>query len=105
MDLILTGRGVSGDEARAMGLANRLVEPGRALDESVALAKRLAKFPQRCMRSDRRSAYDQWSLDLAEALVHETRLGLEVVKSGETGEGANRFASGAGRHGSYEDFE
>jgi enoyl-CoA hydratase len=105
MDLILTGRGVSGDEARAMGLANRLVEPGRALDESVALAKRLAKFPQLCMRSDRRSAYDQWSLDLAEALVHETRLGLEVVESGETGEGAKRFASGAGRHGSYEDFE
>jgi enoyl-CoA hydratase len=105
MDLILTGRGVSGDEARAMGLANRLVEPGRALAESVAMAKRLAKFPQHCMRSDRRSAYDQWSLDLPEALVHETRLGLEVVESGETGEGAKRFATGAGRHGSFEDFD
>jgi enoyl-CoA hydratase len=105
MDLILTGRGVSGDEARLMGLANRLVEPGRALDESVALAKQLAKFPQCCMRSDRRSAYDQWSLDLAEALVHETRLGIEVVESGETGKGAKQFAAGAGRHGSFEDFE
>jgi len=105
MDLILTGRGVSGDEARLMGLANRLVEPGRALDESVALAKRLAKFPQHCMRSDRRSAYDQWSLDLAEALVHETRLGIEVIESGETGKGAKQFAAGAGRHGSFEDFE
>jgi len=105
MDLILTGRGVSGDEARAMGLANRLTRPGRALEESVALAKRLAKFPQRCMRSDRRSAYDQWSLDLAEALVRETQLGLEVLESGETLEGAKQFATGAGRHGSFDDFE
>jgi len=105
MDLILTGRGVSGDEARMMGLANRLVDPGCALEESVALAKRLAKFPQRCMRSDRRSAYDQWSLDLAQALLHETRLGIEVVKSGETAMGAQQFAAGAGRHGSFEDFE
>ena len=70
-----------------------------------ALAKQLAKFPQRCMRSDRRSAYDQWSLDLPQALVHETRLGIEVVESGETGEGAKQFAAGAGRHGSFEDFE
>jgi enoyl-CoA hydratase len=71
----------------------------------VALAKQLAKFPQLCMRSDRRSAYDQWSLDLPEALVHETRLGIEVIESGETGRGAQQFAAGAGRHGSFEDFE
>jgi enoyl-CoA hydratase len=105
MDLILTGRGVSGDEARAMGLANRLVPPGRAVAEAVALARRLAKFPQLCMRSDRRCAYDHWSLELDEALLHETRLGLEVIRSGETLDGAQRFASGAGRHGSFEDFE
>jgi enoyl-CoA hydratase len=105
MDMILTGRGVSGEEARAMGLANRLVEPGRTLEEAVALAQRLAKFPQRCMRSDRRSAIDQWSLGQDEALLHEMRLGLEVIQSGETRDGAARFASGAGRHGSFEDFE
>lgn len=102
LDLILTGRGVSGEEARMMGLANRLVEPGRALAEAVALAKQLAEFPQRCMRSDRRSSYEQWSLSLEEALRRETQLGLEVIRSGETLEGAKRFAAGAGRHGSFE---
>jgi enoyl-CoA hydratase len=58
MDMILTGRGVSGDEALRMGLANRIVEPGQALEAAIQLAKDLAHFPQRCMRSDRLSAYE-----------------------------------------------
>jgi len=102
LDLILTGRGVSGEEAKAMGLANRLCEPGRALEEALELAKSLARFPQRCLRSDRLSAITQWGMDLDTALANETRLGLEVIRSGETLEGAKRFASGAGRHGKFE---
>jgi enoyl-CoA hydratase len=102
LDMILTGRGVSGDEARLMGLANRLVDPGKALEEAVSLAKQLAAFPQLCMRADRTSSYAQWDLSLGEALREETRGGVEVIRSGETQEGARRFASGAGRHGSFE---
>ena len=102
LDLILTGRGVSGDEARAMGLANRVVAPGAALEEAVALARQLAGFPQRCMRADRRSVHEQWSRSLDEALLAETEGGLEVIRSGETREGASRFAAGAGRHGRFD---
>ena len=102
LDLILTGRGVSGDEALRMGLANRLVEPGSARAEAVALARQLAAFPQRCLRSDRLSSYAQWTLSLDDALAEETRLGLDVIRSGETAAGAQRFAAGAGRHGKLE---
>lgn len=102
LDLILTGRGVSGDEARMMGLANRLVEPGQALPDALELARQLAAFPQRCLRGDRASSYDQWHLGLEQALVHETRIGLDVIRSGETLDGARRFSSGAGRHGEFE---
>jgi enoyl-CoA hydratase len=101
LDLILTGRGVSGDEARMMGLANRLAEPGKACTDAVALATQLAAFPQRCLRSDRVSSYRQWDLSLDSALVEETRLGLEVIASGDTATGAQRFAAGAGRHGTF----
>lgn len=101
MDLILTGRGVSGEEAQRMGLANRLTEPGNALAAAKELALQIAGFPQRCMRSDRLSALEQWDLDFDDAMANETRRGLEVINSGETREGAARFAAGEGRHGAF----
>lgn len=100
LDLTLTGRGVSGDEALRMGLVNRSVAPGTALAAAVQLAHEIAAPPQGCMRRDRRSSYDQWDLPLTQALAHETALGLDTIMSGETLEGAARFAGGAGRHGS-----
>lgn len=104
LDMILTGRGVSGDEALRMGLANRLVEPGTALESAVALAEEIAAFPQRCLRSDRLSSYEQWSLPQAEALRNEFYRGKQVVDSGETASGAARFVGGVGRHGSFDAF-
>ena len=99
LDMILTGRGVSGDEALAFGLANRLAEPGAALNGAIALAHELARLPQLCLRSDRRSSYEQWALSLDDALSNEFERGAATIASGETLEGAARFASGAGRHG------
>ena len=102
LDLILTGRGVSGDEAKSMGLANRLTPSGQALETALALAESLVAFPQLCMRNDRLSSYRQWGLSIDEALREETRLGMEVIGSGETQRGASRFASGEGRHGDFD---
>lgn len=101
LDLILSGRGVSGDEAHMMGVANRLAPPGGALEAAVELARQLAGFPQVCLRSDRRSSYEQWDMSMADALANEARLGIAVIESGETLEGATRFAAGEGRHGRF----
>lgn len=99
LDLILTGRGVDGVEAERIGLANRVVESGRALEAAVELAAEIAAFPQLCLRSDRASSAAQWGLGLGAALSNETRLGRATIASGETQAGAARFAGGAGRHG------
>ncbi|MGO8825383.1 MAG: crotonase/enoyl-CoA hydratase family protein [Acidimicrobiales bacterium] len=99
MDLILTGRAVPAPEALTIGLANRVAPPGGALTAAVGLAHQLAALPQVCLRSDRMSALEQWGLTEEEAAVGEARRGRAVVSSGETLQGAARFAGGAGRGG------
>jgi enoyl-CoA hydratase len=99
LDLILTGRGVDGIEAERIGLVNRVVPSGEALAAAIELASQIAALPQICLRSDRRSSYDQFGLSLGAALSRETAFGLATIASGETADGARRFASGAGRHG------
>ena len=103
LDIILTGRDVAADEAARIGLADRLVADGTALDAALALARQIAALPQTCLRSDRMSAHEQWVMDMPEALRNEHRHGLATIESGETLEGAQRFAAGAGRHGSAAD--
>ena len=101
LDMILTGRPVDAREALAFGLANRVVPVGRAREEAEALARTIAAFPPRCVRSDRRSAWEGVGLPIEAALANEFALGKATVDSGESQEGARRFASGAGRHGAF----
>jgi enoyl-CoA hydratase len=104
MDLILTGRPVDAMEALQMGLANRVVADGEALAAALDLAQQLGRFPQNCLRSDRRSAYEQWGMPMEQALLNEYEHGLKVIESRETLHGAASFAAGKGRHGDFEDI-
>jgi enoyl-CoA hydratase/carnithine racemase len=103
MDLILTGRPVTSHEALAMGLANRVVPKGQALNEALTIAKQLLRFPWACMLADRAScyysAYNAKSFD--DALSNEFDNGIRVVQA-EGVQGAARFHAGFGRGGSFE---
>ncbi len=99
LDLILTGRPVGAQEALAMGLVNRIVPHGQARQAAEELAREISRFPQACMRSDRRSAYEQFDLSFHEAMANEFQHGYGVLQEGIAG--AQRFAGGEGRHGSF----
>ncbi|HEV7522530.1 MAG TPA: crotonase/enoyl-CoA hydratase family protein [Candidatus Angelobacter sp.] len=101
LDLILTGRSVSGEEALQIGLVNRLVDPGKALETALQLAHTLAEFPQHGLRADRMSVYEQWALSWEDARRNELKHGLSVLASGESRAGAQRFTSGEGKHGKF----
>ncbi|MEV0266114.1 crotonase/enoyl-CoA hydratase family protein [Streptomyces sp. NPDC050617] len=102
MDLVLTGRPVPAAEAYEMGLANRLVSPGRARAEAERLAAEIGRFPQTCLRGDRASLLEQEGAPLDAAMAVEFDYGVRAL--GEAAEGAARFAAGAGRHGDFTDL-
>ena len=97
LDLILTGRAVRADEALAIGLTNRVVPRGQARAAAESLAAELAALPQLCLRNDRLSAYEQFGMTLPEAMDNEFSHGWTSLA--HAGEGVERFAGGAGRHG------
>jgi enoyl-CoA hydratase len=99
LDMILTGRAVSAEEALRIGLVDRLVEPGSALAAAHQLAREIAGFPAGALRADRASVLEQWSLNLEDAMRAEFEGGSAVISSGESAGGARRFAEGSGRHG------
>ena len=78
-----------------------MVPRGQARAEAQKLAREIARFPQVCLRADRMSAHRQWDFDLAEALRSEGRGGYRPLVE-EARAGATRFATGTGRHGSFD---
>ncbi len=97
LDLILTGRMVSTDEALAIGMVTEVVPEGRHLERALEIAEGLAAFPQETMLADRRAAIDGFGLPLAEALALEAKAGPAVFAAAIAG--ASRFAGGEGRGG------
>ena len=97
LDLVLTGRAVEAQEALRIGLANRVVPVGEALGVAIELAHQLAGLPQLCLREDRASLLEQWGRSEQAAMANEWEHGM--VSLTQASQGAARFASGAGRHG------
>jgi enoyl-CoA hydratase len=103
LDLILTGRQVMAEECERIGLCEYVVPEGEARAKAEELAGQIAKFPQQCMRTDRRSALESIGKPVADALKNEFEISKPMVAA-EGIEGARRFAEGAGRGGDFENL-
>ena len=102
LEMILTGRPATAQEALTIGLANEVVPRGQSLRRAVELGQVLSKFPQNALRNDRRAVYGGLGKELAEGLRLEAALGTETLKSGEPLTGSQAFKSGKGRKGTFE---
>ena len=103
LDIILTGRKVAADECFRIGLCERLAPHGKSREVAEALAHEIARFPQACLRADRRSVWLQEGLSEREGLRAEWQCSARVVEQ-EGIAGAKRFAEGRGRHGDFHDI-
>jgi enoyl-CoA hydratase len=103
MEIILTGRKVPADEAYRIGACEKVVPHGQARQAAEAMAHEIARFPQACMRADRRSVYAQEGREFGEAMRNEWVNGFPSFVA-EGAAGASRFASGKGRHGDFGDI-
>lgn len=101
LDMTLTGRPVTAQEAFNWGLANRIVKDGTAREEAEKLASKIASFPQICMQNDRLSTYEQFGMNLKEAMKNEFEYGLKTLESGEFIQGSREFTQGKGKHGKF----
>jgi enoyl-CoA hydratase len=97
LEMILTGRIMEAGEALAWGLLNEVVAAGQHVDRALAVAERLATFPQTTMLSDRRAALEGTGQSLPDGLALEAELGRDSIETGVRG--AARFAAGEGRGG------
>lgn len=106
LDLIMTGRPVGAEEAINMGLVNRVVPKGKALEEAVKLAKLITRFPREAMISERKAVF--YSMFNAEsfydALMYEHQQGIKLKTIKDSIEGAKQFLQGMGRKGSFDDY-
>jgi enoyl-CoA hydratase len=103
LEIILTGRKVPSEEALRIGACEQVVPDGQSRQAAEAMAHEIARFPQACMRADRRSVYMQEGLSLREAMRKEWYDGFPAFVA-EGAAGAARFASGKGRHGDFGDI-
>nr|QQZ50258.1 hypothetical protein JKL49_00535 [Phenylobacterium glaciei] len=78
-DLILTSRMVLADEAKSLGLLNRLVAHDDLLDAALAYAQEITRWPPLAVRTAKKVLQTNFESDLDTALKYES-VGLSFAR-------------------------
>lgn len=87
MEMLLLGEWTQAQDALRMGLVNRVVEKGAALDAATALAKRIAEKSQVPVKLGKAAFYAQIEMGLDDAYAYASRVMTENMLARDADEG------------------
>ncbi len=91
MEMLLTGEMVTAEDARRIGLINRVVAPERLQSETMELAQKIAAKPRATVRTGKEAFYRQIEMRLADAYDYASRVMTENMLNAEAEEGICAF--------------
>jgi enoyl-CoA hydratase/carnithine racemase len=91
MEMLLLGDMVGANDAKALGLVNRVVKPDETVNEAVELGRRIATKPQVTLRIGKEAFYRQLEMPLEEAYAYATAVMVENMLHAEAEEGIGAF--------------
>lgn len=92
MDMLLTARRVSAEEALSFGLIGRVVDDGQALATAKEIAAQIAANGPLAVKAIKKSTMETWDMTEAQGLAHELKVGQPVFTSEDAKEGPRAFA-------------
>ena len=91
MEMLLTGELVSAEDARRIGLVNRVVVPGAERDEALKLARQIASKSALTVKIGKEAFYRQLEMNLADAYRYTSDVMVENMLARDAEEGISAF--------------
>ena len=91
MEMLLTGDTISADEAKRIGLVNRVVARGQEREEAIALARKIASKSAATVKLGKEAFYAQNEMNLADAYRYASRVMAENMMMHDAAEGIGAF--------------
>jgi enoyl-CoA hydratase/carnithine racemase len=91
MEMLLLGEMVGAEDARSLGLVNRVVPPDRVVNEAVELGRQIASKPKRTLKIGKEAFYRQLEMPLEQAYAYASEVMVENMLDAEAKEGIGAF--------------
>jgi len=91
MEMLLLGEMVGAEDARALGLVNRVAGPDRVVNEAIELGRQIAVKPKRTLKIGKEAFYRQLDMPLEEAYRYASSVMVENMLDAEAEEGIGAF--------------
>jgi enoyl-CoA hydratase/carnithine racemase len=91
MEMLLLGEMLGAEEAKSIGLVNRVVEPDHVLNEAIEFGRKIATKPKLTLKTGKEAFYRQLDMTLEEAYRYASAVMVENMLDAEAEEGIGAF--------------